>query len=131
MKKLIIILCVLFLSSCKTSIQQNETSENKEKKEWIFAFKANAFYKCMVESGAKIDKDASPSLNFEVLGNFKTLKKTDSIGKNYSKIIKDRSVWLGSEGHKAICNGCLVLYESKELDSIANAEYKKHMHSKR
>ncbi len=30
------------------------------------------------------------------------------------------------EGFKAVSNGCLVFYDSRALDSIANAEYRSY-----
>ena len=127
--KLMMIFYVTSFLSCKTSkIQEKENIRNKEKKEWIFAFKAKVFYKCFQQSGVIMDKDASPSLNFEVLGDFKILSKVDSIGQSHSKVINDRSAWLKGgdlDGYRAITNGCLSFFESKELDSIANSEYKK------
>ena len=124
------ILWVLMVLSCKVSKKQNQQDNirHKEKQQWIFAFKSSVFYECIKHSGIKIEKDASPSLNFEVLGDFKILSKTDLIGKNYSKIIEDRSVWLKDgdlDGYKAITNGCLSFFASRELDSIANAEYER------
>ncbi|MBL7868955.1 MAG: hypothetical protein JNM71_13150 [Flavobacterium lindanitolerans] len=128
-KYVLIILCFSFLLSCKTSskFNRNEISTDKEKKEWIFAFKAQVFYECLKNNNVMIEKDASPSLNFQVLGDYNVLSKTNAIGKNYSKIINDRATWLKGgdlEGYKAITNGCLSFFESKELDSIANSEYR-------
>ena len=116
--------------SCKTSttLNRNEISEGKERKEWIFAFMAEAFHKYLKSSGFVIEKDASSSLNFQILGDFNVLSKTDSLGKNYSKVINDKAIGLKSgdlDGYKAITNGCLSFFESKELDSIANLEYRK------
>ncbi|PZO22835.1 MAG: hypothetical protein DCE86_18035 [Flavobacteriaceae bacterium] len=127
-KYVLIILCFSFLLSCKTSpkFNRNEISTDKEKKEWIFAFKSQVFYECLKNNNVMIEKDASPSLNFQVLGDYNVLSKTTAIGKNYSKIINDRATWLKGgdlEGYKAITNGCLSFFESKELDSIANSEY--------
>lgn len=128
-KYVLIILCFSFLLSCKTSskFNRNEISTDKEKKEWIFAFKAQVFYECLKNNNVMIEKDASPSLNSQVLGDYNVLSKTNAIGKNYSKIINDRATWLKGgdlEGYKAITNGCLSFFESKELDSIANSEYR-------
>ncbi|HEU4496969.1 MAG TPA: hypothetical protein VFR70_07950 [Flavobacterium sp.] len=92
------------------------------------------FYECIKQSGATIEKDASPSLNFEVLGDFKVLSKIDSIGKSYSKVINDRSAWLKGgdlDGYRAITNGCLSFFESRELDSVANASYRKIFEQKK
>ena len=127
-KYVLIILCFSFLLSCKTSpkFNRNEISTDKEKKEWIFAFKSQVFYECLKNNNVMIEKDASPSLNFQVLGDYNVLSKTTAIGKNYSKIINYRATWLKGgdlEGYKAITNGCLSFFESKELDSIANSEY--------
>ncbi|WP_277015569.1 hypothetical protein [Flavobacterium lindanitolerans] len=128
-KSILIILCISFLLSCKTSskFNRNDIPRDKEKKEWIFAFKAQVFYECLKNNNVMIEEDASPSLNFQVLGDFNVLSKTNAIGKNYSKIINDRATWLKGgdlEGYKAITNGCLFFFESKELDSIANSEYR-------
>ena len=129
-KQIVMILGILTFSSCKVSKNQNQEDNfrDKEKQEWIFAFKSSVFYECVKHSGVKIEKDASPSLNFEVLGDFKILSKTDLIGKSYSKIIEDRSAWLKDgdlDGYKAITNGCLSFFASRELDSIANVEFER------
>lgn len=129
-KQSVLTFCILFFLSCKTSrVHVDGNQLDKEKEQWVFAFKANAFYECIKHSGIKLEKDASPSLNFQKLGSFKALSITDSLGKVSSKIIDENSVWLKGgdlDGFKAISNGCLVFYDSRALDSIANAEYRRY-----
>ena len=41
---------------------------------------------------AKIEKDASQSLNFQIIKDFKIIAETDSMEKKYSDMIKERNV---------------------------------------
>lgn len=115
-----------FLLICCNSVRKKEV-QDKEEQQWIFAFKASTFSSCLKHNGAVINNDASPSLEFQALVDLNAVDKADSLAKSYSKIIEERAAWLGEDfkGYKAVVNGCLTFYESKELDSIARAEYKK------
>lgn len=117
MKKAIVIL-FLSLVSCKS----------QQKQEWISAYKANVFCSCIENLDVQIKNDATPSLNFQIIGDFKVLTETDSLGKVYSDIIKERSIWYKGgdlEGYNNIINGCLEFYNSKELEKMALKKYGK------
>lgn len=124
MKNVIIILILLPLVSCHSARTEHQY---KDEQQWIFAFKASAFSSCLKHNGVVIGNDASPSLQFEALVDIKAIDKTDSLAKSFSEIIEERAAWLGEDfkGYKAIVNGCLSFYESKELDSVTRVEYKK------
>lgn len=124
MKNVIIIQIFLLVVSCKSA--RTECQDNEEQ-HWIFTFKASAFSSCLKHNGVVIDNDASPSLQFQALVDSKAVDKSDSLAKSFSEIIEKRAAWLGEDfkGYKSIVNGCLTFYESKELDSVASAEYKK------
>src|SRR5690554_3100348 len=112
MKKVTLLLAVFFVISCKT----------QKEKHWVSAYKANVFCSCLKNLDVKIKNDASPSLNFQIIGDFNVIAETDSIGKMYSDIIKERNVWYKGgdlDGYNNIINGCLEFYNSKELQKIA------------
>lgn len=118
MNKIIIFTLILLLASCKS----------QTKNDWKTAYKANVFCSCLKNSGAKIEKDASPSLNFQIIEDFKIIAETDSIGKRYSDIIKERNVWYKGgdlDGYSNIVNGCLEFYNSRELDALSKKRSKK------
>lgn len=118
MNKIIILTLILLLASCKS----------QTKNDWKTAYKANVFCSCLKNSGAKIEKDASPSLNFQIIEDFKIIAETDSIGKRYSDIIRERNVWYKGgdlDGYSNIVNGCLEFYNSRELDALSKKRSKK------
>ena len=123
MKKSILLLSILIVS-CKP-LKMND----KEKEAWISAYKSTAFIGCLSQSFGKdfdqfLNKDQSVGANFEILYN-SNMKKADSVGNNFAKsitIFPENSDFFGK---KIIINNCLFFYKSKELDSIANFEYKK------
>lgn len=84
----------------------------------------------MKNLGVKIEKDASPSINFQILENFKIIAETDSVGKIYADSIKKRSVWYKGgdlDGYNNVVNGCLDFYNSKELNKISKKKYKQRI----
>ncbi|WP_294284759.1 hypothetical protein [uncultured Chryseobacterium sp.] len=112
MNKIIIVILILLLISCKS----------QQKNDWKTAYKANVLCSCVKNSGAKIEEDASPSINFQILGDFKIIAETGSIGKRYSDIIKERNVWYKGgdlDDYSNIVNGCLDFYNSKELEILS------------
>lgn len=118
MKKVNILLMSLILISCKT----------QEKNQWISAYKTNVFCSCLKNFDVQIKNDATSSLNFQIIGNFEILAETDSLGKVYSDIIRERNIWYKGgdlDGYNNIINGCLEFYNSKELRKIAVKRYRK------
>ena len=125
LKKIVffVFISVFLLESCSGYKQTS-----KEKQQVIFAYKASICNACLEASGVTIAKDASPSLNFQLIGDFAFLRFADSIGMSQAKLIEERSIWFkGSEmeEHSAILNGCLELYDSKYVDSLAQDYAKK------
>jgi hypothetical protein len=115
-------MCVLLFSCNSMKV--------KERKNWIFAFKAQACSSCLKNMDVKIPKDNSEWLRFEVLGiNYQN--KADSIGKAFTAIINEKAKYnfkdRDLEGGKVITNGCLLLYSGKRLDSIAKLEHRKYL----
>jgi len=56
------------------------------------------------------------------------LAETDSLGKVYSDIIRERNIWYKGgdlDGYNNIINGCLEFYNSKELRKMAVKRYRK------
>ncbi len=76
--------------------------------------------------GAEIKNDNYPWLRFEVLGdNF--IKQARLKGKKFTDTINEKARYFKGgdlEGGKAITNGCLLLFESNQLDSAAKAAFR-------
>ena len=134
MKKSIILLSLIILS-CSTQKRDNFKYRNDDKKVWINTFKTVAFNSCLRE-GFKNDtifklmseKDLLNS--YDVIDDFRTIDFARELGKQI--IIKMPAPYikidLGEEyllKKNFISYNCLNYYASKELDSIANSEYKK------
>lgn len=119
MKNKTILLSIFsFVVSCKS----------QQKNDWKSAYKANVFCSCLKNSGVKIKNDASQSLNFQIIGDFKIIAETDSIGKQYAYIIKNRNIWYKGgdlEGYSNIINGCLEFYNSRELEVLSKKRFNK------
>jgi hypothetical protein len=122
MRKSILFISFSFLS-CKS------LKINKEKEDWIFAYKSTVFISCLSQSYGEefkriLNKEQSIMSNFEILESLKTAT-ADSLGVSFaSKILsspKDSDFYK----RKVIINNCLYFYNSKILDSIANSEYQK------
>ena len=133
MKKSIILLSLIILS-CSTQNRDNFKYRNDDKKVWINTFKSEVFYECLRE-GFKNDtifklmseKDLFNS--YDAI-DFTTIDFARELGKKI--IIKMPAPYikidLGEEyllKKNFISYNCLNYYASKELDSIANSEYKK------
>lgn len=123
MKKIILFISFLFIS-CK-SIKIN----NKEKEDWIYAYKSTVFISCLNQSFGKefeliLKKEQSIMSNFEILESLNT-KTADSLGINFASKILISPKNSDFYEKKVIINNCLYYYNSKELDSIATSEYKK------
>jgi len=118
--KIIFLSIFLSLASCKSH----------PKNGWKTAYKANVFCSCIKNLGVKIDKDASPSINFQILEDFKVIKETDSVGKIYADSIKKRNVWYKGgdlDGYNNVVNGCLDFYNSKGLNKISKKKYRQRI----
>jgi hypothetical protein len=125
LKKIVffVFMSVFLLESCSGYKQIRN-----DKQQVIFAYKASICDACLKASGVIIAKDASPSLNFQLIGDFNFLRLADSIGLYQAKLIKERAGWFKGgemEEHSAILNGCLELYDSKYVDSLARDYAKK------
>ncbi|WP_448607090.1 hypothetical protein [Paenimyroides ceti] len=114
-----IIVLMLLIVSCK--------SKQKYQYQWTAAYKANVFCSCLKNLDVQLKNDSSPSLNFQILGNFNLINETDSLGKVYATIIKERNIWYKGgdlEGYNNIINGCLEFYQSKDLKILSKKRYK-------
>ncbi|WP_342644658.1 hypothetical protein [Mucilaginibacter sp. CSA2-8R] len=123
--KFALITLTVFSASCKVSQYTSPISKG----EFVFAYKAEACTACLTYMGAEIKDDNSPWLRFEVLGdNFKKQARLE--GKNFTDTINQKARYFKGgdlEGGKAITNGCLLLFESRHLDSAAKAAYRQFL----
>lgn len=121
MKNSIILSLILLLTftNCK-SLYKNE--KDYSKKEWVNAYKNFTIIQTLKKTGIDLDKDNSGAIQFEILGaNSKVLSEIDSLSNNYSKLILSSPSYF--EG-KPIINKILIIYNSKELNTIACKSYK-------
>ena len=119
------LLVVSLITSCKVS----KYATSIPKRDFIFAYKAEACTLCLTQLGVEIKNDNSFWLRFEVLGDhFKQQARLE--GKKFvDSVNHNASYFKGAdlEGGKAITNGCLILFESHQLDSAAKAAYKQYV----
>jgi hypothetical protein len=136
MRKIFLMGLVIIFLSCSTYKRDKFEYRNNDKKVWINTFKSEVFYSCIKE-GIKNDSLHKILENkdlFNIYDGFE-INSTDfarEIGKKiilnmpkaYIKIDNDEEALLNKN---FISYNCLNYYASKELDSIANIEYKKHL----
>ncbi len=134
MKNIFLICVFLLLNSCKTNgLRQNFIYEEKKSKElWINSYKYEVFYGCIKEGlgndSLRIilkDKDLfNKSLELE----FNTIDNARQLGSYIVKNMPKPFIKFENENDlnkNFISYNCLKYYASRELDSIANIEYKK------
>jgi len=121
--------------SCNTYKRESFTYNENEKQLWINSYKYEAFYGC-INQGLENDslkiilkrKDLfNPNLNLE----FSTIDLARESGKNIILQLPKPYIKIdaGEENLKNknyISYTCLKYYASRELDSIAQEEYKKY-----
>ena len=139
MKKIFLISAFFSLNSCVVNnLNQDFNYEEKNSKDlWVNSYKYEVFYGCIKEGlgndSLRIllkDKDFfNKSLDLE----FKTIDEARKLGS--SIVINMPKPYIKLENKKDlnknfISYNCLKYYASKELDSIANVEYKKELLNK-
>ena len=128
--KYILIVCLVIAVGCKTRHENTNFEYNISENPWIDAFKDQVFFNCLRES-------YSDRKVFEIIEKYDAFNPYDGLDSENIILAKK----LGEEISKNIpppimCDGCkggqnyfmatcLHYYASKELDSIAKAEYKK------
>ncbi|TRW26668.1 hypothetical protein FMM05_04630 [Flavobacterium zepuense] len=122
---------ILILNSCAKNSYSN-FDYNRADNPWIDAFKDQAFITCLKESYAhdSIFKliEKKDALNPYDGLSLESLQKARSLGKLISKDIPPPSMCENcTEGQNYYMATCFHYYKSKELDSIANAEYRKFL----
>ena len=133
--KYIIILSVFCTLSC--TVQKRDSfsyAETNTKTQWINSFKYEVFYGCIKEGigndSLRIILQKKDLFNPNAEVDFVVNDKARSLGKGiienmpkpYIKIDKGEE---DLKNKNFISSNCLKYYASKELDSIAEAEYKK------
>lgn len=132
---ILILICLTFISCSSNKRDSFEYNEKSERKIWINSFKYEAFYGCIKE-GIKND-----SLRI-ILKNKDLFNKSLEIELNkidYARFLGKQIIYKLPKPYIKINNNdqnknfisfnCLKYYASRELDSIAILEYKKHLKS--
>ena len=126
MKSKIISLFIIFLFSKCSSVK------NEKNNDWIEDYKMNAFYNCLEESYRndsifKLIEEEDVLFQYNDNFNIVVLKSINENAKKIAKKAKEPIYKVDDykSGQKEFLKNCLLYYKSKELDSIANSEYKK------
>ncbi len=123
---LILLTVVYSCSTSKTALIE------KDKRDWIEAYKSTAFISCLQESYGKnfksfLANDQSISANYEIIdeGQANKAKQNGALFamNKISEFPKDSDF----SGKKNVINSCLFYYKSMELDSIAKDEYNTYL----
>jgi hypothetical protein len=137
MKRIAYILILLSLIACKSGYKRAKFDYNQSEKQiWIDSYKYEVFYGCIKEGigndSLRIILDNKDLFNKNSDMPFPTIDEARVHGKEiimnmpkaYIKIDNDQE----DLKHKNfISYNCLVYYASRDLDSIAKAEYKKYL----
>ena len=131
---------ILLLISCSVYKKDKFTYRNNDENVWVNTFKAEVFYSCINEGigNDSVIKILKTKDLLNIYDGFPTneIDKARIVGKKiileipkpYIKFDNDES-YLKSKNF--ISYSCLNYYASKELDSIAKAEYKKFLKSQK
>lgn len=123
-------LCFIALFFCIT-LSACSVQRKQDKEDWMNSYKRQVFISCIKSQNTSVLKnDISESINSELLGNTSYVKQADSLGNKFYKLIQPSKI-LDYNNNKALVNGCLEYYGSKQLDSIAKSAYKKYLTVKR
>lgn len=128
MKK--ILLLFVLCCSCKSTSTLSKFDYNHDSEAWITAFKDQMFFACLKESHPNdtifnliSKRDAFNP--YEGLG-LTNSNKAKELGKKIIQNIPPPKMCEGcKDGKNYYMANCLHYYKSKDLDSIANSEYKK------
>lgn len=124
---------IVIITLCSCSSHKNVSIVSNDEKAWVNAFKDKTFVSCLKESYSKndsifkmIDKIDlyNPYDGFYTIDSF--IMKADNLGRNISKQIPPTNYKDYGKSNYYMAT-CLHYYSSKELDSIAKAEYKKYL----
>ena len=130
--KYILIVCLVIAAGCKTRHQNTNFEYNISENPWIDAFKDKAFVSCLKESYKndsifKMIEEVdlyNPYDGYYTINEF--VAKADNIGRVVAKNIPKTNYRDYGKSNYYMAT-CLHYYASKELDSIAKAEYKKYI----
>lgn len=145
MKKVFVLITVVFISSCSTYKRTKfEYNLGKEKNEWINNYKTEFFLKC-IKKAYKNDSIFKLIVKQDLLYLYEPSanqnNQIDSLStiiiKNIPKPIfqhcDDCTIKEEKEELQKnyFCASCLNFYASRELDSLAKKEYKKYLKNNR
>ena len=129
--RIMLFLCIIALSSCSI-VKLDKFNYHNGPNAWINAYKDVAFYNCFMEGHQNdtilrnLIQKRDVQNPYEAIYN-EDIKKAAQFGRKIAKGIPIAT--LGCEechnGEKYITANCLHYYKSRELDSIARAEFKK------
>ncbi|MES2487935.1 MAG: hypothetical protein V4581_18555 [Bacteroidota bacterium] len=135
MKKLIL-LSAIILASCNTTYKRELFTYNQNEKQiWIDSYKYEVFYGCMKEGLGNdslrivlqnkdlFNKNANADLALSEEARELGKKVINQMPKPYIKIDKGDEALMDKN---FLSYYCLQYYASRQLDSIANAEYAKY-----
>jgi len=131
MKTVIYTIFFLMFFSCATQYERGKFSYNRSENPWITAYKQDVFYSCLQESyrNDSIFILMRKEDMFNGLGDFSMIDRARLLGKRIANGILSRDYLIDADHinmkypPKPISATCLRFYESRELDSIARAEY--------
>ncbi len=135
MKNFISCLIMVSLVSCGSVHKRENFNYKSVQSPWINSFKETVFIECLKQSygndtilvliGKKDLLNTYDGIDFSDLDNAK------SIGKEIAINIPDPEYKFDDYkiGQKYYMSSCLRFYASRELDSIAHVEYKKHLNN--
>lgn len=124
---------VVMTISCKTAPRNKFSYKLDEKQSWINAYKYEAFYGCIKEGigndSLRIILEKKDLFNLNSDMDFSTIDNARKLGKKIIKNMPNAYIKIdkGEEHLKDknfISNTCLMYYASRELDSVAESEYK-------
>jgi hypothetical protein len=122
--------CFIALIFCIT-LGACSVQKKQQKADWINSYKRQVFISCLNVQNRELSKnDVSESINADILGNTYYLKQADSLGKGFYRLIRPSKI-LDHNNNRALVNGCLEYYESKQLDSMAKSAYKEYLTTKK
>lgn len=118
------------------SLKKNQTSTDKQQETWVTLFKEEVFVECLKESYQNDTifklirkKDISGSDDFIVW--ITEIEIARKLGREFALNIPDPEYKFDDYkiGQKYYMSSCLRYYASRELDSIAHVEYRKHLNN--
>jgi hypothetical protein len=134
MKKIILLITSLIISSCSTYQRDKFSFRKEDKKCWVNTFKSEAFYQCLREGyqNDTIFKLIAKKDLFNTYEGFELnlIDSAKTLGSSVIKKMPAPYINLDESDLKNknfISMSCLNYYASRELDSIARKLYKVHL----